>query len=245
MKQVLTIYLLILVGLNQHIVAQQLILSGEILFERRENIHKGMTEENSWTEARKKATPKYKVDLFSLQFNTKQSIYKMHTEDEHPSFMWNKMANSNSVLQLFDNRLYEAEKTIYEKSYRVKDSLPTYTWKLENEFRTIAGHSCRKASTIILDSLYIMAFYTDEIPVSGGPESFNGLPGMILGIVVPRINTTYFATKVSSQLIPENNYTLPKSKSKTTLYKDFYSELGKALKDWGEYASQVIWRASL
>jgi GLPGLI family protein len=245
MNQKLLTYLFILIGSNMPLKAQQLILSGEIIFERKENIHKGFTEENSWTEARKKATPKYKVDLFSLQFNAKQSLYKMHVEDEHPSFMWNKMANANSVLQAFEDRLYEAEKTIYEKSYRVKDSLPQYQWKLENEFRTIAGHSCRKASTIILDSIYIMAFYTDEIPVSGGPESFSGLPGMILGIVVPRINTTYFATKVSSQLIPENNFSLPKSKSKITNYKDFYSELSKALKDWGDYASQVIWRSHL
>lgn len=245
MKHKFILPLFILLGLNLNLCAQQLILSGEILFERRENIHKGITEEDSWTEARKKATPKYKVDIFSLQFNTKQSVYKMHTEDEHPSFMWNKMANSNSVLQVFEERLYEAEKTIYEKSYRVKDSLPQYQWKLENEFRTIAGHSCRKASTIILDSLYIMAFYTDEIPVGGGPESFNGLPGMILGIVVPRINTTYFATKVSSQLVPENAFAIPKSKSKTTSFRAFYEELGKALQDWGEYASKVIWRASL
>lgn len=245
MKQ-LFLYLFIYIGLNQTLgKAQQLILSGEILYERRENVHKGFTEENSWTEARKKATPKYKVDVFSLQFNTKQSIYKIQTEDEHPSFMWNKMANANSVLKNISDKTYEAEKTIYEKSYRVKDSLPQYNWKLENEFRVIAGHSCRKASTIILDSVYIIAFYTDEIPVNGGPESFNGLPGMILGIVVPRVNTTYFATKVNTLLVPENSFVLPKTKSKITNYKDFYAELGKALKDWGEYASEVIWRAGL
>jgi GLPGLI family protein len=245
MKQYL-IYLLLFIGLNQPILkAQQLILSGEILYERRENVHKQFTEENSWTEARKKATPKYKVDVFSMQFNTKQSLYKMFAEDESPAFMWNKMANANTVLKDLLAKTYEGEKTIYEKSYRVKDSLPQYQWKLENEFRVIAGHSCRKASTIIMDSVYIIAFYTDEIPVNGGPESFNGLPGMILGIVVPRINTTYFATKVSTMLVPENSFVLPKSKAKITTYKDFYNELGKALKDWGEYASQVIWRSGL
>jgi GLPGLI family protein len=169
----------------------------------------------------------------------------MFAEDESPAFMWNKMANANTVLKDLVAKTYEGEKTIYEKSYRVKDSLPQYQWKLENEFRVIAGHSCRKASTIIMDSVYIIAFYTDEIPVNGGPESFNGLPGMILGIVVPRINTTYFATKVSTMLVPENSFVLPKSKAKITTYKDFYNELGKALKDWGEYASQVIWSSGL
>jgi GLPGLI family protein len=245
MKQKLSIILFFTLSFSSPTIAQQLILSGEILFERRENMHKQFSEENSWSEARKKTTPKYKVDVFQLQFNTKQSIYKMHLEDESPAFTWHKMANSNSVLQHLSMQTYEAEKIIYEKSYHLKDSLPKYQWKLENEFRNIAGHNCRKASTIILDSIYIIAFYTDEIPVGGGPESFNGLPGMILGLVVPRINTTYFATKVSSQLIAENLFVLPKTKSKIITFKDFKAEIGKALKDWGEYASEVIWRGAL
>jgi GLPGLI family protein len=31
-----------------------------------------------------------------------------------------------------------------------------------------------------MDSVFIVAFYTDQIVTSGGPESFNELPGMIL-----------------------------------------------------------------
>ena len=47
-----------------------------------------------------------------------------------------------------------------------------------------------------MDSVYVIAFYTDQITTTGGPESFNGLPGMILGVAIPRINTTWFATKL-------------------------------------------------
>jgi len=31
-------------------------------------------------------------------------------------------------------------------------------------------------------SIDVVAFYTDDIPVSGGPESFDGLTGMILQV---------------------------------------------------------------
>jgi GLPGLI family protein len=96
-----------------------------------------------------------------------------------------------------------------------------------------------------MDSIYVIAFYTDEIPVSGGPESFTGLPGMILGIVLPRLNTTYFATKVETQLLPETAFALPKTKSKKVNFKQYNDELSKAIKDWGAYGTKIIWKANL
>jgi GLPGLI family protein len=61
----------------------------------------------------------------------------------------------------------------------------------------IAGFNCRKAFTIIFDSVYVFAFYTDEIMISGGPCSIHGLPGMILGMTVPRLYSSWIATKVT------------------------------------------------
>ena len=46
---------------------------------------------------------------------------------------------------------------------------------------------CRKALTKICDSVVVVAFYTNEIIPSGGPESFGGLPGMILEFGHPQV----------------------------------------------------------
>ncbi|MGL1507608.1 GLPGLI family protein, partial [Vibrio parahaemolyticus] len=70
---------------------------------------------------------------------------------------------------------------VYERTYLVQDSVRQLDWRITDETRDIAGFECRKAVTKICDSVYIVAFYTDQIPVSAGPESFGGLPGMILG----------------------------------------------------------------
>ncbi len=229
----------------QTIYSQQLALSGKITFEKKENLHKQFTEVNSWTEEMLKRLPKYRTDLFQLSFNTHKSLYLLTQEDESPFSSWWKVAASNTVLNNFDVKQYTAEKTIYERTYRIEDSLPQLQWKLLGEYREIAGYNCRKASTIIMDSLYIIAFYTDEIPISGGPESFSGLPGMILGIVVPRLNITYFATKVETQLIPESEFVIKAGKSKKTDFKAYKDELNKAVKDWGEYSNKVMWKAIL
>ena len=50
---------------------------------------------------------------------------------------------------------------------------------------------------MVMDSIVVIAFYTDEILTSGGPESFNGLPGMIMGLAIPRLHTTWYATKLA------------------------------------------------
>jgi|GEM_PF-4661083 len=84
---------------------------------------------------------------------------------------------------------------------------------MTEETRDIAGVHCHRANAIILDSVYIIAFYTDQILTNGGPESFCGLPCMILGIAIPRIYTTWFATSVNIQNIPAAKLSFPASKS--------------------------------
>ncbi|MFY8109213.1 MAG: GLPGLI family protein [Bacteroidia bacterium] len=242
------IYLIVFLSFSSLTEAQQLILQGKIHYERKENLHKLFTEENEWTNEFKKQLPKYRVDIFELSFNTKRSLYKMEQEFEGNSNIldWFNVAKSNIVSQNIENQKVQAQKVVYENTYQINDSLPKITWKLHNEYRTIAGFSCRKASTIILDSVYIIAFFTDEIPVSGGPESMNGLPGMIMGLVVPRLNTTWFATRVDHVSVSDESLVFyPKAKKKINTMKTFLDELKLATKNWGKESGDIIWRSVL
>jgi GLPGLI family protein len=78
----------------------------------------------------------------------------------------------------------------------IKDSLTNVKWKITNEYRNIAGYDCRRANGVTLDSVYVVAFYTDQIPTPGAPSTVHGLPGMILGLVVPEQHFNIYATKV-------------------------------------------------
>ncbi len=246
MKKIL--YLIILLSASFVSEAQQLILQGKIHYERKENLHKLFTEENEWTNEFKKQLPKYRVDIFELSFNSKRSLYKMEQEFEGNSNIldWFNVSKSNIVAQNLENQKVQAQKVVYENTYQIIDSLPQITWKLHNEYRTIAGFTCRKASTIVLDSVYIIAFFTDEIPVSAGPESMNGLPGMILGMVVPRLNTTWFATRVDHVTVSDESLLFyPKAKKKINTIKSFLDELKLATKNWGKESGDIIWRSIL
>lgn len=100
-------------------------------------------------------------------------------------------------------------KNVFDKVYTVKDTVTKIKWKLTDETRDIAGFVCRRANALVLDSVYAVAFFTEKIPVSGGPESFNGLPGMILGVALPHENVSWFATKVEDRPVMANQLALP------------------------------------
>ncbi|WP_336702133.1 GLPGLI family protein [Chryseobacterium indologenes] len=61
-------------------------------------------------------------------------------------------------------------------SYENKNALQ---WLIEKEYKTIKGYKCRKA-TCSYNNKRIIAWFTDEIPISEGPYRFKGLPGLVL-----------------------------------------------------------------
>jgi GLPGLI family protein len=105
-------------------------------------------------------------------------------------------------------------KDVFGSAFLVKDSCPDLHWKLTNENRVIAGYNCRKAVGKIMDSVYVFAFYTDEILIPGGPCTVNGLPGMILGMTIPRLYSSWIANKVSVRPVkPEELFIATSSKN--------------------------------
>jgi GLPGLI family protein len=133
-----------------------------------------------------------------------------------------------------------ASKNIYEEHFLVRDAPQQHTWKISSEVRTIAGYKCRKAVTRICDSVYVVAFYTDDIPVSGGPEQMGGLPGMILELAVPRLYTTWVATKVDVVTVKDTELNAP-SKGKAITIPQLTTKLQESLKDWGKAAHRNVW----
>ena len=117
-------------------------------------------------------------------------------------------------------------------------------WKIGTEIRKIAGFDCRKAVGKIMDSIIVIAFYTDEIVPNAGPESFAGLPGMILGIAIPKMHTTWYATKLQLVEVNANELANPK-KGKKFAGKVFRSQLKDILKSWGDEGARMQWQLML
>lgn len=188
----------------------------------------------------KKSQPQFRVLKSTLAFSNGKTLYTpIESTDnaggfgslpgvEQPNTVFTDLLAGQSTVQ----------KKVFEQTFLVKDSIRNITWKITDETREIAGYPCRRANALVLDSIYVVAFYTDKIPVSGGPESFTGLPGMILGLALPHDNMTWFATSVTEK--PVAATVKPPVKGKAVDTKGFIKTLETSLKQYGDYAKTAI-----
>jgi GLPGLI family protein len=221
----------------------QFTLQGRIEYERRTNLRR-LWEGNEWMSRIGEKVKPFMTAYFNLDFDQRSSRYSPGREGEAPKMSWGlPPGTDNEIVQDFQSGRLTAAKTFYEEKFLISDTLPRLKWRIETEVRSIAGYTCRKAVTRICDSVYVVAFYTDAIPVSGGPEQMGGLPGMILELAVPRLYTTWVATKVE----PEGKPTplQATAKGKPIARAELEERLGKSLQDWGKYARQILWWAML
>jgi GLPGLI family protein len=177
--------------------AQQFIDKAVIEYEVKTNAKKRMGN-GSWAEMLKDQMSQFKTGYYTYTFADNKSIYKFDHWDEKskvPEFL-RKSDEENIWYFDFTAGKFNMQKDVVGSKFYVSDSIPAIQWRLTNENREIAGFNCRKAVGKIMDSVYIFAFYTDEITIPGGPCSVSGLPGMILGLTIPRMYVSYIATKV-------------------------------------------------
>lgn len=147
---------------------------------------------------------------FDLKFNKTESVWKLAESlgSSDGSFKKGGMEmqivmvgqGSNDVLyKNTRNKAITEQTDVSGKMFLIKDSLPAYNWKLENETKQIGEYTCYKATasreiTIIKmesengedksaeekKTYEIVAWYAPEIPVNHGPDNYWGLPGLIL-----------------------------------------------------------------
>lgn len=191
-----------------------------------------------WFERSKDRSPKEVISYYNFTGDANRSIYKQTREPVIPRGMWYESFAENSIVYNdYKTATVTASKPVFEQTFLLQDSIQKVTWKYTNDTRNIAGFECRKVVGFLNDTTGFYAFYTDEIMISGGPESITGLPGMILGLAVPSLHTTWFATKVE---LGNNKEITPPSKGKKTSRKAYTDTISKLVKDWGKEGARLL-----
>ncbi|MDR2270320.1 MAG: GLPGLI family protein [Sphingobacterium sp.] len=180
--------------------------------------------------------PENQVLRKTLKFTSDAVLYE-HVSEEYPEAAQGlmRMGILESGINMYQNLKTSEFKSIFElagERITIADSTLKIKWKITNEYREIAGYQCRRANGLVLDSIYAVAFYTDQIPVSGGPSAFNGLPGMILGLAVPELHYNMFATKVELGPVTISAGDFLKKKDKPLNRKQVYDKLNAVLGDY-------------
>lgn len=213
----------------------------KIEYEKVFSVHQLMKSiEPEWFERSKDHMPVELKSYFSFTGDSTHSVFKQTKEAVVPPGMWfRSIADENVVYNDYITGRTVTQKPVFEETFLIDDSLLNIKWKITSDTRNIAGFECRKAIGIMFDTIAVFAFYTDEIMISGGPEGIHGLPGMILGVGIPRIHTTWFATKVEVNGVNMTGIT-PASKGKKVDRQTMIKSLGKVLNDWGSYGKNLV-----
>jgi len=169
---------------------------------------------------------KAKEKVEKLPFSDKDAVLDLLEEREYTLYA-GKRANlyeGSESYQIY----YDKAKNIFLKktvlpdgrSVLVKYDSISFKWYIDQKPEKLGHYTVYKATTTYKGNP-VIAWFTPEIPVDGGPELFHGLPGLIL--VLKWKNYTYTTTKIEET----NTDIQPPSAPEQITAKEYEEILGK------------------
>lgn len=117
-------------------------------------------------------TETHEVDLDDTKQIT-QSIYKI-SSDQSEDFYYKDFADNSIIFRMFNGGT----------NFDGRDKLINWNWIITNETQKMNGFTCKKAISNSYGTQFI-AWFTEEISISDGPQKYSGLPGLILHVSTP------------------------------------------------------------
>ena len=177
-----------------------------------------------------------------LYFSPKQSKF----EDSEEKTAEDNQTYSDRKEVFFMTRDYE-NNTFFDaiemlgKVYLVKDSIHPLEWKILNDMKEVAGHVCMNALyTDTLRGQSVIAWFALDIPVQAGPDSFFGLPGLILEVNINNGAKVITAEKIDMKAITEE-FKLPKKTKGKQMNEAAYLSVIKKFLDEKKKEEEFPW----
>lgn len=184
---------------------EKIIEQGRIVYTKTVNRNKiigAMAKENSFylKESKNLENSTHNLDFkYQLDFNDRYSLFYPLEKQNH-DFESNPIYDVSTVVHnIYDQEELSIQKQVFETTYSIKGERPKIIWRLTGEYWKILNFNCRRINGMVQDSVYIVAFYSDQIPIPTGPETFFGLPGLVLEIYLPHENISWTATELIDQ----------------------------------------------
>ena len=178
---------------------------GRIVYERKVDMYRRLEDPGM-----KSMIPQFNVTKAELLFSMDESLWRNIKEEEDIRDQAGEDHDRPVVRMRFgggDDQLYKdygAQKMIEQremgpKKYIIEDSCPHQSWKLEEDTMRVKGYLCKKAVTKTRDGRSVVAWYTEDIQSSAGPEIYGGLPGLILQLDINGGEMVLTAVELATQ----------------------------------------------
>lgn len=141
----------------------------------------------------------------------------------------NKGKISDEILNYYDPTKTDLISKTLASKFFFERNLPTYDWQFTNDTATILGYKCKTARTFspILKKFFT-AWFAPELPFQAGPNSFWGLPGVILKVESEDKRYSSVAYAISKPTLLTESIAFDKDAQKTTEVE--FNKLNEAIK---------------
>jgi GLPGLI family protein len=167
----------------------------------------------------------------TLTYSEGKSIYYEHSTSTGNNGEMRYILSGELTVNVYksqDEKEIIKELDLYSRHFIIRTDGHVYQWKIEPEQKKIGEYLCQKA-TCILDTLPVTVWYSNQIPVSDGPDVFWGLPGLILEVQIGDGAKTILASKVEYK--EKGTLILPPSNGKVVSEEEYVVIKAKKLKE--------------
>ena len=221
------VFLLLLTTVTITVMAQM--KEGKISYERKVNMHRFITDPEMRARIPEFRTDKFELlfteqaSLFRTVVDEDAPDPFANNGGDRGGVRFNFRMPETSTYTDINNQMQYESRAMFEKTFLVVDSLKQNKWKISDETKTIANHVCKKATTMVAQAaqmrmrfgngpraaedtvapkpkeVELVVWYTEDIPVSIGPDNYAGLPGAILEVNTDNGANTITATEVGTK----------------------------------------------
>lgn len=138
--------------------------------------------------------------------------------------------DNRSYCDLKNNKCVD-QRDFMQRKFLIERDLKSSDWKLTGNQKKILNYPCQEATRQDGDKK-ITAWFTAVIPVSSGPSSFSGLPGLILEVIINDGDQTITATSVKAGEVNVAAMVKPKEGKKVT-QEEFNNIRDEKMKEMG------------
>lgn len=188
------------------------------------------------------ALPKERKSQKELLFTPDASLYHNNKDAENAedvAMQQGDMAvqikmmepDEKFFIDLKKNKSIE-KKEFMTRNFLIENDIEASGWKLTGQQKSILDYPCQQAVKTDEEGKETIAWFTPAIPVSSGPSSFVGLPGLVLEVTLKDGDHTIKAKKVELVSVDQKDLVKPK-KGKKVSQEEYDQIVEEKMKEMG------------
>lgn len=99
----------------------------------------------------------------------------------------------------FKDKQITNQTSILSKTFLINEDEKSFDWQISDQTEMIGTYKCKKATSLSEEGL--VAWFTNEVPISTGPRQYYGLPGLIVKLTLGTLTIEAIDVKIMDEIV--------------------------------------------